>query len=432
MRSPSILIVSYYLAPQAAVGGRRPTRMARELAKRGWRVEVLTTRERVNLPHDASLPTAGDGVRLRRTRTLEPRLLVEWLRARRASSAPDAAPPPAPGGGGARAALSRAFHALFSIPDPRAGWLPCALLAGLARGRRPDLVLATAPPFTSFVAGALLAAAFRVPLVADYRDAWTTLEAPRGVPRWRARLDRRIERACLARAALVLTTTSPMARGLAALTQAEPVCLPNGYDAEEFAKVEAYRFELPTLVYAGSFYASRSATPLLAALRRMRDLGAGPPQGFALHILGITADETRARAAEMGLAGSVVSEGFLPLRDAIARMKGAHALLLLVGSDHAEMIPAKLYDYLAAERPIVALVPPRSAVAAELERLGTGVVVDSGDVVRIAEALSELLRRPPARVPLSQAAQRFDSSVMGDELDRLLRPLVPGGHGLEP
>ena len=59
--SPRILIVSYYFPPQAAVGGRRPMRMARELAKRGWEVEVLTTATDIREVRIVPLPLTGPG-----------------------------------------------------------------------------------------------------------------------------------------------------------------------------------------------------------------------------------------------------------------------------------------------------------------------------------------------------------------------------------
>ena len=114
-------------------------------------------------------------------------------------------------------------------------------------------------------------------------------------------------------------------------------------------------------------------------------------------MLGSSASDTsRAAASRLDLDGAWEETGFLPYRDAIAAQRAADALLLLIphaGGRGATVISGKVYEYLAARRPILAAVPPDGVAAALVESAGAGDVADPDDPAAQSRALEALVDR---------------------------------------
>jgi glycosyltransferase involved in cell wall biosynthesis len=98
--------------------------------------------------------------------------------------------------------------------------------------------------------------------------------------------------------------------------------------------------------------------------------------------------EERKLVAELGLGDVVHQTGYVPHRESIGYLLGAD-LLLLVGGDHAWEETGKVYEYFAAEKPILGLVHPEGVAAGLVRRYGAGRVLDRGDVDGAAKAVED-------------------------------------------
>jgi glycosyltransferase involved in cell wall biosynthesis len=135
----------------------------------------------------------------------------------------------------------------------------------------------------------------------------------------------------------------------------------------------------------------------------------------------------------MGLGGIVRCEPAAPRAEFLAACKGADILLLLVGHDgddsfmHQGSIPGKLYNYLAAGRPIL-VVGPRGCEAGKIvERVRRGIAVPDDEPESIADAIERLLGRREPAVPLDlspEAVRDFETAAavkkMADFLDSVV------------
>lgn len=429
----SILLVSHLFPPDFSVGAKRAHRMASHLSDLGWEVQVLTVRESYAEGLDASLADPAPRYRIMRTHAVDPR---RWFRRPRLGGRQGRpAPTPSLTAGGKRdgllarlmSALAFAYDALFAIPDARAGWLPIAVPAGLLCARKPDVILATLPPNTSAVVAAVLSTLRRVPLVLDYRDPWMPLPGEQNYPKWRRPIERGLQRFCLRRAAAVVATTRGLKDEMTALGAPRTVVIPNAFDPAMMSAITPVVDPRFTVLYAGTFYGSRSARPILEALGRLRQSGRLPARGLVLRIMGASSEEVAVLARDLRVDGCVAVEGFLPYHEALRRMKGADVLLLVVGDEHAHLIPAKFFDYLAARRFILALAPARSEAAALITELGIGVAVPPGDAAGIAEALAARFDLPRDPLP-GPAPNRFEARTTMRDLDLLLREVVQGSR----
>jgi hypothetical protein len=386
-----LLFVSHHFPPNATISSFRARRIAIQLTERGWDVRVIAARPMYQDVLDEALCEGLGGIRIDRTHALDVRA---WLRRLRGPGSPTASPAPAPAapasGGPSPADRVRAALAwlvrLVEIPDARAGWMPFAFAAG-ARGPRPSVVMATMPSFSNAVVAAALAARYRAPLVLDYRDPW-----PRdpSLPRPRRAIERRLERACLARAARVVATTPGIARELAAASGRSVDVVTNACEPERFAGVAPRRFERPTLLYAGGLYGDRTLAPVLDALAALRDAGRLDPDDLRILYMGRSADVATAETAARGLEPFVTIEGVRPNRESLAASLGAACNLTLVGAGHVRQIPAKVFEHLAARRPMLVIVPPGSDTEALLRPIPWARCVALDDAAGLEQALLEV------------------------------------------
>jgi glycosyltransferase involved in cell wall biosynthesis len=208
------------------------------------------------------------------------------------------------------------------------------------------------------------------------------------------------------------------------------VAIPNGYDPEVFDALT--RRPDPegrwTLVHPGQLYAGRSPLPLLDALRGLQaDWPAGRPLP-RLRLLGsghaLTAD-LNDEARRRGLDERVVSvEEHVPYRDSLRAMVDADVLLLLDSPGRRIGVPAKLYEYLGAGRPILALGEPDGDSAWVLRTSGVAHrLAHPDDVVGIGQALRELMALGPDVEP-APGRREFTRERLAGRLAELLDRLT--------
>lgn len=293
-----------------------------------------------------------------------------------------------------------------------------------------DAVLTSGPPHQVHSLGVYAKRTWGLPWVADFRDPWHT----KGLAK--ARVDQLLAlEAVVWREADLLLANTP--GHLAHMKHTHPdlaeraVCVPNGFDPEDYQGIcpSVPRPEGLTLCHAGELYAGRDARPLLDALSATRSLGL--PHGPAtLVLIGRPTDYTRAlqaAAQDMGLSAQLVHRGHVPFDQCRAWLRSADILILLDSAARTFGVPAKLYEYLGARRPVLALAEPEGEVAGMLAEAGAvHRLVAPGDGAGAARALADLvdsLGENPSNQPLDS---RFTRQHGVNILARRLRRLVGG------
>jgi glycosyltransferase involved in cell wall biosynthesis len=275
------------------------------------------------------------------------------------------------------------------VPDLSvATWLPF-LLPRARSVSGADVAITSSPPPSVHFAGRALQAGW----IAELRDGWT-FEPPRQA--WPLALQRRtdaaFERRTLSRASAVVAVTQPIVDDLRDRLGIDAHLITNGFDPEESPPplggvLDAGRH---SLVHTGRMsMAGSSPKPLLEALRRidasrLEVVFAGP----------LAADEAELLAAP-DLAGVVKTLGPLDRDEALGLQRAADSLLVVTeGPSRSSVATGKLYEYLAARKPILVL-GEGTAAAETVSSLGTGVVVSSDDPEAIAEGLRRLVMGGP-------------------------------------
>jgi glycosyltransferase involved in cell wall biosynthesis len=371
---PTLLLVSYYYAPSPFVGAKRFSFLAREFARMGFDVHVITN-EMQDTPYgreDASLPVTGT--------------------VHRCAAPYDV---PVKGSGVLDKIAVTILRRVLAPVGLDYFWAGAAARKGIAVGRSlpPGIVIATSPPHSALIAGARIARRLGWPLILDYRDPWSAYEWPSwhrsGLAQWLAsRFEARLVRQSAAR---VLNTPS-MGEWFQDFFPAAPASrnfvVPNGFDAVPLASSPSSTGPIE-IVHAGEIYGSRSLVPLLRAVENLNARHSARP----IHVTtyGAMPGSEWQRIREAGLERFIEERPRIPFAALFAQLQRAHVLLAVVSEHMPYSTPYKIYDYMAAGRPILGLAAEDAALHELLADSGSGLCVEPADIAGIERALEQIL-----------------------------------------
>lgn len=413
-----LAIIAHQFPPMGGATYIRMVKFSRYLPQFGWRPTVIT---------------AGAGFAIKSDTSLLDQLPPE-VRIVRTSTPPVPNAPHAPTLPFLRGKPRRMARAILEatdrawIPDKAVRWNRRAI-AEFEREHSTEpfqAILTTSPPHSTHLIGLELRRRHHVPWVVDFRDGWS------GNPLydWRLppfrRMVRGLQDRVLAHADAVIATTAPIMGTLGNPKHGRVVA--NGFDPADLAGLKPMQLRGPSIVHCGSLNEIRSPDPFLRGFARFKATNAAPVHA---HFFGPFPDGSRELLKRLGLEDSVILHPSVSHREALAAQLAADVLLLIqskeIGGDTA--IPGKLYEYLAARRPI--LVVASSGPAATLVgSLNAGLVADPDRPDQVAQALVSLLSDDGISGALqTMDLSKFDRRAQAHELARILDQV--GGDRLD-
>ena len=340
-----------------------------------------------------------------------------------------------------------------------ARWWPAAAVSAARSAPRADVVLGTMSPFETAEASAEVARERGIPWAADLRDTWALDEMFVYPTRVHRRLAQRQMKRSLESAAVIVMNT-PEAKAVLldrfpALADRPIEVLPNGFDATDFVNDVPPRSDGRfRIVHTGYLHTAlgvehrargklkemaggavpgldiltRSHLVLLKAIKLLRDTRPELAAPVELHLAGVASDEDRALADD-----NVRFHGFLPHVDSVRLARSADLLFLpmhdLPVGVRATIVPGKMYEYLAAGPPVLAVVPDGDARDI-LAAAGNCYLVRPSDVIGMASALERALKNwrdgtAPKRPPAALLAQ-YERRQLTRQLARILDGVTSG------
>jgi glycosyltransferase involved in cell wall biosynthesis len=377
-----VLLVSFYFPPAGGAGVPRPLKFAGELARAGVEVHVLAPDDPRWLHRDEGL-VVPDNVSVHRARYVGPRgrRPAEELHGLR----------------GFRRLVRRLAlvpRRLF-LPDENVTWVATAIPRALqlVRKEKIDIVITTSPPSSVHLVGAAVRCLTGVSWVADLRDsivAKADRRFERPTVRFKEQGNVQVARLVARVADAVVTVTDTIAGEMRRLNARGPIStIPNGSDFDDFEGLEHRPGEQFRITHTGSFFGERTARPFLEALSRS-------DRRIVARFVGDFRASEREWAEQLDLAGRVELVGFVSRRRSLELQRDSEALLLLlpdVGERNKDVPSGKLYEYLAAERPILAAVPRDGKAAELIEATKSGTVVQADDADAIAAELEHMFEQ---------------------------------------
>jgi glycosyltransferase involved in cell wall biosynthesis len=413
-----VLLVTLYFPPAGGGGVQRPLKFATHLPSLGIETHVLAPDNPrwVHMDHELRPPTQAW---VHRVRYLGPRgrLPSEELHGKTGLER--------------IATQARLLPRRLIVPDEAATWNLTAIPAALriARAESIDVVITTSPPGSVHLVGAAARRATGARWIADLRDSLLAHQDRRsdtaGV-RLKAKTVHAVGQVVARQADAIVTAFDAIADEMRALSPAgRVVTIPNGSDFDDFDGLEYTPSERFRITHTGAFFGRRDPKPLLRAL------AASELEDVVVRFVGGFRAADREFADSLGLGDRVEVIPFVPRRRSLELQRDSEALLLIAadaGGRGTGVIPGKVFEYVAAERPILAAVPADGAAGRLIEEIGAGVVAPAEDVDALRAALIELhdrWKRGELRVELDdEARRRVDRRARVAELATLVRELA--------
>jgi glycosyltransferase involved in cell wall biosynthesis len=379
-----VLLVTRHFPPSSGGGVQRPLKFATHLPALGIETHVLTPDVSGAAPADEELELPTQAW-IHRVRYVGPRAgrPSEQLVAKQGVARL-----------GTQAAL---LGRKLLVPDENVPWSTFALPVAIRLVRREgiDVVLTTSPPPSLHLLGAAVKRATSASWVADLRDPLTSHPHRRGYESQLAKVKEKavggVGRLVASQADAIVSASDAITEEMRALApKAKVTTIENGCDFDDFAGLEHHPSDRLRITHAGHFHGKRDPKPFLRALA---DSGL---EDVVARFAGDFRAADREFAESFGLGDRIELLGNVSRRRSLELQRDSEALLLLIpesGGRGRGVLTGKIFEYLAAERPILAAVPPDGAAARLLHDTGAGIVVPSDGVDAIREALLDLHRR---------------------------------------
>ncbi len=355
-------MICYAFPPVGGAGVQRSVKFVKYLSAYGWYPIVLTVKNPSVPVQDTDLiEDIPPETTVLRSRTWEPGYRFKKQLLTPGTSEPSRWKP-----------WLRNIASSWLQPDPQILWNHSAWRAGLAESRvtRFDAIYVSGPPFSSFLLGARFKQRLGLPLILDFRDEWSLsaryLEnQPRGGRLYQRQM--RLFESVIRDADGLLATTQASAAELrrcvdAIGATATVQCIYNGYDPDDFvpltrARTPSDRFRM---VYTGTLWRLTNIEPLVRAMLELTSSHPGLASKLELQIVGRrTADQDEYLRKLESTSIRMEITDYLPHLQSLKKGADSDALVLLLSDlpGAERVVPGKLFEYLALNRPMLAIVP---------------------------------------------------------------------------
>ena len=375
-----VLIVTVYFPPAGGGGVQRPLKFATHLPELGIETHVLA-------PDDPKW--------IHRDDELQPPTLA-WVHRARYLGPKGRKPAEELHGTAGLERVTRQVQLAgrrLLVPDENVSWNLTAIPAAIriVRSEGIDAVITTSPPSSVHLIGAAVQKATGVKWVADLRDsivAHPHRRAESFLVRAKEQGDHAVAKLVASRADAIVAVSEAIADEMRERTPKGYVhMIANGSDFDDFAGLERKASDRFRVTHAGSFFGKRDPRPFLAAVKE------SGLDDIVVRFLGDFRSTDREWAQTQGFGDRLELIPYAPRRRSLELQRDSEALLLLIpdaGGRGRGVLSGKVFEYLAAERPIIAAVPTDGAAAKLIRDANAGLVVAPDDVAGMAKVLRDL------------------------------------------
>jgi len=378
-----LLIITYYWPPAGGSGVQRWLKFAKYLREFGWEPVIYTAENPEAPAYDSKLVNeVPSGIEVMRRKVWEPYNLFRLVTGAKGQKFGAGLASVGKQKKGFLGKTAIWIRGNFFIPDARMFWIRPSVkfLSKYLRNNPVDAIVSTGPPHSTHLIARRVSKKAATPWLADFRDPWTNIDFfDELMPsRLATAIHKRLEKKVLTQATKVVTVTNGWANDFSKLANVHIDVVQNGFDPEDFESVKVTFDTDFTLTHIGTLSPNRNCNMLWQVLGKWVKSNPLFAKHFRLKFVG-SVDSTAYNAIEAnGLLPFSEFFGYLPHAEAIKmQMQSAVLLLLVNNSPNALGIQTgKVFEYMAAKRPILAIGPAGGNTHDLIEETKSGVFAD--------------------------------------------------------
>jgi hypothetical protein len=378
-----VLVITYYWPPAGGSGVQRWLKFTKYFREFGWEPVIFTSLNPEAPAYDYGLLNeVPDGIEVIRRPVWEPYNMFRSLTGQKGQSFGAGLASSNKSGRSWIGKLSIWVRGNFFIPDARMFWISPSVryLIKYIKDHPVDAIVSTGPPHSTHLIAKRVSKKLRIPWLADFRDPWTNIDffldlKPTKVA---SAIHRRLESSVLSSSDTIVTVTQGWGNDLIALGAKNLVVVENGFDEADFLEQPIDLDKYFSLTHIGTLSPNRNCNALWRALGNLTKRNAHFADKLKIRFVG-SVDASALEAIEQnGLSKHCEFLGYLSHAEAISIQRQSQVLLLLVNQSPNAMgiQTGKVFEYLAAKRPIFAVGPLGGDTHSLIRQTNSGIFVD--------------------------------------------------------
>jgi glycosyltransferase involved in cell wall biosynthesis len=417
-RPKNVLMIVYYFPPLSGGGVQRPLKFAKYLPQFGWSPIILTVKNpdwHYAIDNDLTkdIPKSSKVIKTKMFKSTWFYYILNPLRIHK---------------------LDKIISKYLIQPDNQIGWIPLAYLNAkkLISQNKVKCIYTTSGPFSSHIIGYLLKKRTNIPWVADFRDEWVDQPGLDFASRFHKKLHFNLEEKIVKNADKIISTSSELCKMINKHYNSYEkfTTITNGYDPDDFALYPKYNCELSKkdkfiVSFVGTFHTGIHPKLMIKAINSLINEKKISKNKITIRLVGAN-DPGQVKILDSHKICTF--KNYVSHKKAIDYLFKSNLLLLLLSDKRGKaIIPGKVFEYMASERPILALVPPKGEVAKIIEDTQTGTVVKFNDLIKIKEVFLEYyinwLYAKHIHKPNRDKVEKFNRQNLTKDLSQILNEI---------
>ncbi len=324
-----------------------------------------------------------------------------------------------------------AIRGNFFIPDARIGWVKPSVdyLQNYLTTHKVDVIITTGPPHSLHLIGMKLKQKLSIPWLADFRDPWTTIHYHTLLRLGKKAKQKHIqlEKEVLQNADAIVVTSVSTQTEFQTKTTVPVHVITNGYDTVDMP-VKGVLDNTFSFAHIGSLLSERNPIILWKVLSELVQEDIEFATNLSIKLVGAVSQDVLKSIKKYNLSQYVELTGYVSHNEAIA-IQNQSQVLLLIESNRPEtkaIIPGKLFEYLQAKRPILAILPQGSDVISILRETHAGVSFTYEDKEGLLAKIKEFytLFKKDELYMESKNIQRFSRRSLTQSMVNILKSTI--------
>jgi len=426
-----VLIVAYYWPPSGGAGVQRWVKFVQYLRDFGWEPVVYTpSNPEVPIIDETLLKEVADDLEVLKYPIWEPYSFYKKFLGKKEGHAISPGVLTEVKEKSFKERLSVWVRGNFFIPDARKFWVKPSVnyLSDYLQKNPVDAIITTGPPHSMHLIGLGLQKKTGIKWVADFRDPWTNIHFYDELMLSTAadKKHRNLEKAVLSHADHVVSASMSMEADFRKDGYKQVTTITNGFDQQDYSKGDGTLDAGFSLTHIGTLYGSRNPQAVWQALQELVQNEPGFSEDFKLRLIGKTEPVVLDSIREYGLEEHLENLGYLAHEQVVAMQQKTQLLLLIFSQKERTIIPGKLFEYLAARRPVVCIGSPEWDAPQILAKARAGQTALFGDKEKVKSIILEyyhLYKKGQLTLPAYDIT-RFSRPALTERYAQLLDKLT--------